>query len=181
MVLCHSYYHNKYDFIKNHGKNIYIDKESSSKPDICMNILDNSLLGRYRSLKNSISEITSVYAPLDLFFNRDIGYPEFRFLDRLKFRDRFVQQNTRFNPQFVNFLLYFLRPGGRMTFTDNFIFHKNDLSHNAAVQIIKYFLGRKSRLFDVKVHYCSKIIDMRKKCVSPRERCFVSLVKKDNV
>jgi hypothetical protein len=179
MVICHSYYHKKYAFIKNYRKNIYLDENIESKPDICMNILDTSQLHRYNRLKNTISEITSVYAPIDIFFTKDIYYPDFKNLCANKISTRFVKENVRFNVKFLNFILYFLRPGGSMTFTDNFIFFKNKISKCTAKRLIHFFLGRKKKYFKVSITNKSRIIDIEKKYEKTnRYQHIVSLTKK---
>lgn len=178
LVLCHSFYHKKYNFIRNHKKNIYLDRNIESRPDICMNILDNSQLHRYKNLKNSISEMTSVYAPINIFFTKDITYPDFKNLCADKINTKFVKENVRFNAKFLNFVLYFLRPGGCLTFTDNFVFFKNRISKYTAKRLIRFFLGSKKKYFKVSVTSHSQIIDFEKKYHPDRCKYIVSLIKK---
>lgn len=177
MVLCHSFYHKKYRFIKNHRQNIYLDENRDWQPDICMDILDNSQLHRHEKLKNSITEITSVYAPIDIFFTQEISYRDFQDLCAEKIQTKFVKENVRFNVKFLNFVLFFLRPGGCMTFTDNFVFFKNEISKCAAKRLVRFFLGPKKKYFKVSVTNQSKIIDIEKKYERERYRYVVSITK----
>lgn len=179
LVLCHSYYHQKYAFIKNYKKNIYLDENIECRPDICMNILDSSQLTKFSRLKNSISEITSVYAPIDIFFTQEINYPDFKNLCADKISAKFVKENVRFNAKFLKFILYFLVPGGCMTFTDNFIFFKNQISKCTAKRLIHFFLGSKKKYFKVSITNQSQIIDIKKKYKeTDRYQYIVSLTKK---
>jgi hypothetical protein len=161
-ILCHGTKHKKYNFIKNYHKNIFVDENINSEPHICMNILDHNKFDNLKNYKNKVNEISSIYAPLDLFFNKLVLYPNFVNLNVEKIRKIFT--GVKFNKNFMKFILYLLKPGGKMIFTDNFFFHSNNLCNSLAKKLAKYFLGKQfANYFYVSLCYKSESIDLHKR------------------
>jgi hypothetical protein len=187
LILCHGRNSKKYNFIDNRKNLLYLDNNEKSNPDIIMNLYHVHKIKPYH-LKHKFMHITSVHAPIYLFFNKYADYllfsspknkiwghyyksqqfkNNFKFLNRKK--DLSVQKilnsNYIFNKNFLHSLLFLLDIGGEFEFTDNFLFQEKNISDKNAIKIIKKFLGNQNSYFDVYIALKSNCINYNKKII----------------
>jgi hypothetical protein len=179
LILCHGRKCKKYPYLRK-SKNLYLDFRSVVEPDITASI-HNIHKMKLTDLKSKFKFITSVHAPILIFFNRPLSYLNFSSTCESKNKEyvfhnkknkmsvrKILQSNYYFCNDFLKSLLYLLQVGGSFEFTDNFIFenrhNKNcTITDTAAIKIIKKFLGNKSQYFDVSIETKSNCIDYSKK------------------
>jgi hypothetical protein len=184
LIICHGRKCQKRSFLGNRKK-IYLDYRSSIDPDVNMNIHD---VYKHKpvELKSKFKYMTSIYAPLNIFFNKNLSYIDFvtpRKNLPLKYRRyksifhnkkrevskrKILKSDISFNNKFLLSLLYLLKIGGTFEFTDNFIFEdyfgeKSKFTDEDGIQIVKKFLGNKVSYFDVFVTSKSNCIDYQEK------------------
>jgi hypothetical protein len=174
LIICHGRKCKKYQYIKNYYGTLYMDIRSSIKPDICMDIHKLHKI-KPLHLKSHFKYISSLYAPVPVFFNKKLSYLDFTSLDRQSkyskkresvFCDhsskilckKILESKYYFNRNFILSLLYLLQVGGSFEFVDNFLFEIENLSDKNAISIVKKFLGSKKKYFDVQITSNSKCI-----------------------
>lgn len=177
MILCHGRKCRKYSYLNDRKKILYLDYYHKTNPDILANI---HYIHKFKSpeLKAQFQNITSLHAPLPIFFNKSLTYLDFtsqkkKFKDEQR-RDLFFNKNKTvsvtkilnskyyFNRNFILSLLYLLKIGGEFEFTDNFIFESN-MSDINAIKIMEKMLGHKSKFFNIYVSKNSNCIDYQQK------------------
>jgi hypothetical protein len=183
LVLCHGKKCRKYNYLKNR-KNLYLDAYDKIEPDINMNIHNVHKIQPLH-LKSKFNHISSIHAPLGIFFNKHLNYlhftapgPKKRWNISRKFcvdyRKNFCNKNGSFsvnkflktkyffNRNFIKSLLYLLNKNGKFEFVDNFIF-ESCISDKSAIKLTQKLLGIYSKYFDVYVSTKSDCLDYTEK------------------
>ncbi len=181
MILCHGRKSSK-KYVKHYDKTIFVDFRKNISPDLCIDINDkNTYL--LKCLKSKFKCIASIYSPIPIFFNTRATYIHFFdsfcvqkrganiFRNREKILEpkKILQSNLHFRTNFLQTILHFLKIGGYMEFTDDFIFinekrhaKKKIMSDINAIEVINHLLGEYSKYFEVQISRRSQCIKKEK-------------------
>jgi hypothetical protein len=184
MILCHGKKSPKI-YVKYPKKTIFVDFRREIEPDLYVDI-NHKKINTISCLKSKFKCISSIYAPLPIFFNTDASYLHFYdiFSDIRKkrsniFRDRkkkltakkVTNSNLKFRTNFLQSLLHFLKIGGYFEFTDDFVFinegnnknrKKTQISSEDAKSIFTHLLGEYNKFFDIEISRRSMCIKKEK-------------------
>jgi hypothetical protein len=196
LIICHGRAC-KRSFVKINKDKLFLDHSKNIIPDILANIhWIHKKKPKY--LKSQFKYITSIYAPIELFFNRSMSYDTFRKINISRIYNRgygqfrnmdgkfsvykFLNSDIYFHQDFMKSLLYMLKLDGKFEFTDNFILsHADDsISSENAIRIFKKMLGEYSAYFNVSVESKSNCIDYQKKadeCIWYNRDKFMTITK----
>jgi len=183
LIICHGRAC-KRSFVRRDEYTLFLDHSQRIEPDIRANIhWVHKKKPKY--LKSQFRYMTSIYAPICLFFNKPLNYLTFNSIKvsknihgigrKLEFHDqdgnflvsKFLNSKVHFHQDFMKSLLYMLEVGGKFEFTDNFIFahykSENTISDDDAIKIFQKMLGNKSQYFNINIETKSKCINYQKK------------------
>ena len=77
LILCHGHLSPSYNFIKDEKNILFLDIKDEIQPDIIYNI-NSKKINLHINLRSQFTNITSVYAPIFLFFDSLIDYRYFK-------------------------------------------------------------------------------------------------------
>jgi hypothetical protein len=182
MILCHGRKSSK-KYVKHYNKTIFVDFRKNIAPDLCVDVNDKRIK-TLTKLKSKFKCISSIYAPITIFFNTRANYIQFHdiysslhkrkaniFRNREKKLDpeKITKSNLRFRTNFLQTILHFLTIGGYMEFTDDFIFvnekrgcKKKIMSESNAIKVIKHLLGEYDKFFEIQISRRSQCIKKEK-------------------
>ncbi len=199
LILCHGHLSPRYDFIKNIKNILFLDIKDEIQPDIIFNINSNKI-NLNKNLRFHFTNITSVYAPIYLFFDslvdyryfkntksnikREYYFNIFKNIDGKVDYNKIKNSNIYFDEKFLKLILFLLEINGSMEFTDNFIFTNKDncsLDNNEVIKIFEYFLGKYKDYFEINITDYSQCIDVNKRALYDNSnKKFVKIIKKKN-
>ncbi len=197
LILCHGHLSPRYDFIKNIKNILFLDIKDEIQPDIIFNINSNKI-NLNKNLRFHFTNITSVYAPIYLFFDslvdyryfkntksnikREYYFNIFKNIDGKVDYNKIKNSNIYFDEKFLKLILFLLEINGSMEFTDNFIFTNKDncsLDNNEVIKIFEYFLGKYKDYFEINITDYSQCIDVNKRALYDNSnKKFVKIIKK---
>ena len=199
LILCHGHLSPCYDFIKNKKNILFLDIRDEIQPDIIFNI-NSKKINLNKNLKFHFSNITSVYAPIYLFFDslvdyryfkntksnikREYYFNIFKNIDGKVDYNKIKNSNIYFDEKFLKTILFLLEINGSMEFTDNFIFTNKDncsLDNNEVIKIFEYFLGKYKNYFEINITDYSSCIDVNQRALHDNSnKKFVKITKIKN-
>ena len=199
LILCHGHLSPNYNFIKNKKNILFLDINNEIQPDIIFNI-NSKKINLINNLRYNFSHITSVYAPIYLFFDslidyryfkntksnikREYYYNIFKNIDGKVDYNKIKNSNIYFDERFIKTILFLLETDGSMEFTDNFIFTNKDnsaLDNFEVIKIFEYFLGKYKNYFKIDITDSSSCIDINQRALHDNSnKKFVKITKIKN-
>jgi hypothetical protein len=199
LILCHGHLSPSYNFIKNKKNILFLDVNEEIQPDIIFNI-NSKKINLHNNLRSQFTNITSVYAPIFLFFDslidyryfkntksnikREYYYNIFKNIDGKIDYNKIKNSNIYFDERFIKTILFLLELDGSMEFTDNFIYTNKDncsLDNNEVIKIFEYFLGKYKNYFKINITDYSSCIDIEQRALYDNSKQkFVKITKIKN-
>jgi hypothetical protein len=199
LILCHGHLSPSYNFIKNKKNILFLDINDEIQPDIIYNI-NSKKINLNNNLRYNFSHITSVYAPIYIFFDSLIDYRYFKNTKSNIKREYYYNifkniygkvdynkiknSNIYFDERFIKIILFLLETDGSMEFTDNFIYTNKDnctLDDFEVIKIFEYFLGKYKNYFKISITNSSSCIDINQRALHDNsKKKFVKITKIKN-
>jgi hypothetical protein len=199
LILCHGHLSPSYNFIKNKKNILFLDIREEIQPDIIFNI-NSKKINLHNNLRFQFTHITSIYAPIYLFFDskvdyryfkntksnikREYYYNIFKNIDGKIDYNKIKNSNIYFDERFIKTILFLLELDGSMEFTDNFIYTNKDncsLDNNEVIKIFEYFLGKYKNYFKINITDYSSCIDIEQRALYDNSKQkFVKITKIKN-